>query len=228
MKQKVTVIITAAGTGSRFTADSAGAKPKQYMSLLGKPVILHSLLVINKSKLVSGITVSAETGYFGVLHTLREKNRILKLNRLIEGGKTRFHSVRNAFREISGCDLVLVHDAARPNITTQFIDRLINHALEYGNTIPGLKVSDTVKLCRNEIVKETVNRENLWLVQTPQVFRYNDLLKAYSKCGNKTYFTDEASLIEFAGYKVNICEGLRNNIKITTPEDLAVLKKLMK
>jgi len=228
---KATAILTAAGSGSRFyrTASSNKQLPKQFLKLKGKPVILYSLLAFQKSALVQEILVSADSVYFDLIHRIAFKNKITKLTMLVEGGKSRFESVRNAFRQIQGKpnNLVLIHDAARPNINVKTIGKLVNSAVKYDEVIPGVRISETVKRERKGVITETIDRSNLWTVQTPQVFRYKVLKKAYGKAGRKNNFTDEAALVENAGFKVRIIEGSRDNIKITAPEDLKLLKKLM-
>lgn len=230
MKNEVHVIVTAGGSGTRFNKSSKGTpKPKQFLNLLGKPVILHSLLKFQKCKEVKSIYISASKEYFNLLHAMASKNKITKLKALVEGGKTRFESVRNAFEQVS-CDvddIILIHDAARPNVTKEDIGLLIRVSQKYGEVILGIKVSDTVKRTSGNVIKETVMRDDLWLVQTPQAFRYDVLSRSYIIAGNKTDFTDEASLAEFAGYEVRIAEGNRYNIKITSQEDLNLLKKTM-
>jgi 2-C-methyl-D-erythritol 4-phosphate cytidylyltransferase len=225
---KVIAIITAAGSGTRF---SSGRKniPKQFIKLKGKPVVLYSLVLFQKIKLINEIFVSANRKYFDFLHTLAVKNKITKLTTLVEGGKTRFESVKNAFLQIDGkpSDLILIHDAARPNIKRKLIEELLTNALKYGEVIPGFKVSETVKEENKGIITGTVDRNNLWTVQTPQVFRYGVLRKSYEKAGRRNDFTDEAALAEYAGFKIRLVEGSRDNIKITTAEDLNLLKKIM-
>ena len=221
-------IITAAGSGSRF---SPGKKsiPKQFIRLKGKPVILFSLEAFQKCRQIDEILVSADNSYFDFIHSLAVKNGITKLTTLAEGGRTRFISVKNAFFQISGKpgDLILIHDAARPNINRKFVEELLTSALKYGEVIPGIKIDETVKRENKGIVTGTIDRDNLWTVQTPQVFRYSVLKKSYKKAGRKNDFTDEAGLVERAGYNVRLIKGSRDNIKITTQEDLRTLKKIM-
>ena len=226
MRKKVYAIITAGGSGSRFGGNSQ--KPKQFLTLLGKPVILHSMLVFQKCTEIDGIIISAGKEHFDFIHSLAVKNKITKLTHLTEGGKTRFESVKNAFMSIQNArrnDLILVHDAARPNINVSTIQSLLKESTE---VIPGIRISETVKKSKKGFVIDTVDRENLWTVQTPQIFRYGVLGSSYKKCGRKNDFTDEASMVEYAGHKVKIIEGSRDNIKITTPADFTLLKKLMR
>ncbi|HMQ78649.1 MAG TPA: 2-C-methyl-D-erythritol 4-phosphate cytidylyltransferase [Ignavibacteria bacterium] len=230
MKNDVHVILTAGGTGSRFTkSKQAVSKPKQFLNLLGKPVILHSLIKFQKNKEVKSIYISASKEYFSLIHSMAVKNKITKLKALIEGGKTRFESVRNAFNQVEcrGDDIILIHDAARPNLSVQDLSSLINAARRSGEAILGVRVSDTVKRTSGGTVRETIDRNELWLIQTPQAFRYDVLSRSYIIAGSKTDFTDEASLVEFAGYDVTITEGSRFNIKLTSAEDMLLLKKAM-
>ncbi len=220
---KVTVIIAAGGSGTRF---SKSGTPKQYLKISGKPVILHSLQVFQNSKLINEIIISANKEYFNFLHDLSLKNKITKLTKLVEGGKTRFESVRNAFNQIENSEngLVIIHDAARPNIDIYFIDRLVMEIGKHDGIIPGEKISETVKHVKNGIITGTVDRENLYAVQTPQVFKYKVLKASYMKCGQKNDFTDEAALVEYAGYKVKLTGGKKDNVKITASEDIQVIK----
>ena len=229
MKYKVSAIITAAGSGRRFNKEKKTAIPKQFVLLKGKPVILYSLVVFQKCKQVDEIIVSADKKYFNLLHNIAVKNGITKLTCIVEGGETRFESVRNAFMQAVNTKgrLVMVHDAARPNIDLPLIERLISERRNYDGIVPGIKIPETVKRAQKGIVTETLNREDLYTVQTPQLFKYDALLSAYLKSSNKNDYTDEASLAEYAGYKIRITEGKKGNIKITTAEDIKLLKLLM-
>jgi 2-C-methyl-D-erythritol 4-phosphate cytidylyltransferase len=227
---KVHAIVTAAGSGLRFANKTRNKLPKQFLKLHGYPVFLHSLLIFQKCRLINDILVTSSQTNFDLIYRAAVDNRITKLTHLVEGGKTRFESVRNAFMQINALpsDLILIHDAVRPNITTGFVNRIISSAKKYGNVIPGMRVSETVKKDKNGFVKETIDRSELWTVQTPQVFRYNFLHASYKKLRRRIDFTDESALVETAGYKVKLVEGLKGNIKITTPEDITLLSKLMK
>jgi 2-C-methyl-D-erythritol 4-phosphate cytidylyltransferase len=228
---KVSVIITAAGRGTRFsnTVSSKKELPKQFIKLRSKPVILHSLEVFQKSRLVDEIFVSSNPEYFDFIHSLVVKSKISKLTTLVEGGRTRFESVRNAFMQVDGRseDIVLIHDAVRPNIDRSFVEALVEHAGKFGGAVPGLSISETVKRERKGIALETIDRNNLWTIQTPQAFRYKVLKKSYLRAGRKKDFTDEAALVENAGFRVRIIKGNKGNIKITTGDDVKFLEKIM-
>ena len=227
-KLMTTAILTAAGSGSRFYSNQKTKTPKQFLNLLGKPVILYSLNALQKSSFIRQIIIAADKNYFELLHSLLYKFRITKANVLVEGGKTRFDSVKKAFSQINAGvnDLVLIHDAARPNINTNLVDDVLGYAVKYGNTVVGTKITDTIKLQRKGKIIKTIDRELLWTVQTPQVFMYNELKKAYAKNRSNRH-TDESSLVESCGFKVNIFEGPKENIKLTDYNDFLLLKKLM-
>ena len=227
-KISTTAILTAAGSGSRFSSNHKTKTPKQYLNLLGKPVILYSLLALQKSFHVNQIIIAADINYFELLHSLLYKHKISKANILVEGGKTRFDSVKRAFSQINPrvSDLVLIHDAARPNINSKFVDEILLSAGKYGNLVVGTKITDTIKEERKSRIEKTVDRKLLWTVQTPQVFKYKDLKNSYQKNKSNTH-TDESSLLESCGFKVKIFEGPKDNIKLTDYNDFLLLKKLM-
>jgi len=229
MNRKVSAIITAAGSGKRFSKNRKKTLPKQFIKLNRKPVILYSLLVFQKNTNIDEIIVSADEKYFDLIHDIAYENRIRKLTCITEGGKTRFESVRNAFMQLDYADdrLVMIHDAVRPNIDNKLTECLISGIKKYDGIIPGMKIPETIKRANNGIVLETIDRVNLYTVQTPQLFTYKSLMSAYLKCGIKNDFTDESALVEYAGFKVKITEGKKDNIKLTTADDLKVLKLLM-
>ena len=195
----------------------------------GKPVFLHSLLVLQKCPYINQIIITADKKYFDFIHSYSIKYKITKLTHLVEGGKTRFQSVKNASEQIEAenNELILIHDAARPNISTDLVNKILSFAFTKGNTVIGVKISDTVKREKKGLIDKTLNREELWTVQTPQIFKFGDLKKSYKKVRSKKDFTDESSLVESAGFIVNLFEGPKNNIKLTTIDDLHLLKKLM-
>jgi 2-C-methyl-D-erythritol 4-phosphate cytidylyltransferase len=186
-------------------------------------------LALQKCSSIKQIIIAADKKYFDVIHSYSLKYKITKLTYLVEGGKTRFESVKNAFSQIESDnnDLILIHDAARPNISAKILNSILSFAQRNGNTAIGTKISDTVKKEKKGIIDGTLNREELRTVQTPQVFKYADLNESYKKIKTKKVFTDESSLVESAGFKVNLFEGPKNNLKITTIDDLKMLKKLM-
>lgn len=192
------------------------------------PVILYSLQTLQKSSHVNQIIIAADKNYFDFIHMLLYKHNISKTTILVEGGKTRFDSVKRAFSQIitGDDDLILIHDAARPNINTKLVDSVLEFSAKYGNTVIGTKITDTIKQEKKGVVLKTVDRKLLWTVQTPQVFKYNDLKNAYKKNKSNTH-TDESSMLESCGFKVRVFEGPKDNIKLTDYNDFLLLKKLM-
>ncbi len=146
--------------------------------------------------------------------------------RFCDGGVTRFDSVRNAFQVVGHVDHVWIHDAARPNVSPAMQVRLREASLIHGAVIPVLSVTDTIKVVRDGVVTSTLNRSELAAVQTPQVFWRDWLAKAYTKAKDLPV-TDEATLLESAGYRVQVVMGDIENIKVTTPLDSILLEALL-
>ncbi|KRB70469.1 2-C-methyl-D-erythritol 4-phosphate cytidylyltransferase [Noviherbaspirillum sp. Root189] len=221
-------LIPAAGVGARMGADH----PKQYLPLAGKAMLLHALETFALHPLVehSFVVVSAEDGYIddvlGAQTHLQDKVTVLR-----HGGQTRHASVLNGLRvignQLTDSDWVLVHDAARPGLTGELIDRLV-HTLE-DDAIGGLlalPIVDTLKRSDAQSrVQETVSRENLWAAQTPQMFRYGLLKHALESA---THVTDEASAIEALGHHPKLVEGSPRNFKVTLPHDVALAELHLK
>ena len=217
MSRKIIAIIPAAGVGSRMQAD----KPKQYLTILGKTVLQHTLEIMLSHPAISRVIValSKNDPYAAELAVLSHPKI-----QLVEGGATRAESVLSALNAVSEEHVwALVHDAARPCLTTPDLDKLLATTDENG-AILAVPVTDTVKranMAGNIIATE--DRSQLWQAQTPQFFPL-DLLKKALNTGirQKLTITDEASAIEFAGVQPHLVMGRRDNIKITRPEDLAL------
>lgn len=219
---KSTVIIPAGGLGTRVGND----KPKQFLELNGKPIIIHTLEAFEKADSVESIIISVTKDWYTYTKDLVKKHSLTKVKEIVYAGERRQDSVYNALVSDSAkdSDIVLVHDAVRPFIKPELINRIIEEVEETGAAIPVLTPGDTMKerTSKNYILK-TFNRINLCLAQTPQGFWYDILLSAYNNARDATYEgTDSASLVEFLGYKVAAVEGDDMNIKITTPFDLRV------
>jgi len=220
---KFHLIIPSAGSGSRFGSNI----PKQYIKINNKEILLYSLEKFCKVKEIDTITIAVSIGYFSKI-----KNILLKLNTdipvyIVEGGATRQLSVKRAFSSLKyeRDDFVIIHDAARPFITTTKINELIKIAKQYGSALPCLKISDTIKMTKNNTIVKTIPRENLYTAQTPQIFSCEILKKSYEKHSNlDKIFTDESSIIEDSGFRVRLVEGEDSNIKITNKNDLKYFK----
>lgn len=225
----IIAIIPAGGKGLRAGITVNGnATPKQYLKVGGKEIIFYTLQTFQNNKLIDKIIIAAEPGYFNLLIKLVKKYKLNKVKLIVEGGKTRQDSVYNALLS-SGADdndLIVVHDAARALLPEKILTDSINTAIKKGNALVCIKAKDTL-IKGHETVKEYLNREEVFYVQTPQIFKYRELKRALSKAyGEHFVGTDESMLVKRLGKKVNLVEGSVFNFKITTKEDLELFKRL--
>ena len=220
MKKQKYAIIVAGGSGTRMKSST----PKQFLSLNGKPIIAHT---INKFLQTDcEIIVVLPPHHFktfkeNVLHHCNSQEMVLA-----EGGATRFHSVKNGLNCIKPNGLVAIHDAVRPLISTETIYNCFKTADNKGNAVASVALKDSIRKVESPDKNIAQNRSDYFLVQTPQTFDGDLLLKAY-ECDYKDHFTDDASVFENAGHSIQLVEGDYKNIKITTPEDLTVAKALL-
>jgi 2-C-methyl-D-erythritol 4-phosphate cytidylyltransferase len=231
---KVIVIIPAAGLGTRMSAPPAkGKRPapsKQFTELHGTPILIHTLRKFAACDQVSEIYVALRKNEIaGFRERLeKEEEQLLKKGvHLVEGGEHRQHSVANALAAVRATedDIILVHDAVRPFVTTEVIGDVIKEAEKHGAAIAGMPAVDTVKqverTAEGALITATVPRERVVMAQTPQGFRYPLIKKAFDDAMADGFIgTDEASLLERAGHEVAVVMGSPRNIKITTPADL--------
>ena len=221
------VVIVAAGTGSRM---NMGIN-KQFIKLEGKEIIAYTIEKFYNNSNIEDIVVvvkEAESEFFKkeILDKYNFKNV-----KIAYGGKERQDSVYNGLKLLDEkCDVVLIHDGARPFVSDKIIDKSIEEAKEHKAIVVGVPVKDTIKVIDNDKnIVDTPNRSVLWAVQTPQTFDYNILIDAYKDAfKNKFYGTDDAMLVERIGYKVKMLEGSYNNIKITTQEDLNIGSQILR
>ena len=221
---KTFAIIPAGGKGKRGETET----PKQYLSFHGKELIVYTLEVFQKNNLIDEIIISAEPAYFSLLNEIKKKFNLTKLSQIVEGGEERQDSVYNALKAIraENKDLIAVHDAARPLLPENILTNAINTAKEKGNALVCLKARDTL-LKGDQIVKEYVNRSEMYYVQTPQIFKYKDLMSAIKKAYKKNFIgTDESMLIKELGIDINIVKGSMLNFKVTTITDIEMFEKL--
>ena len=221
------VVIVAAGTGSRM---NIGIN-KQFIKLEGKEIIAYTIEKFYNNSNIEDIVVVVkedESEFF-------KKEILVKYNfknvKIAYGGKERQDSVYNGLKLLDEkCDVVLIHDGARPFVSDKIIDKSIEEAKEHKAIVVGVPVKDTIKVIDNDKnIVDTPNRSVLWAVQTPQTFDYNILIDAYKDAfKNKFYGTDDAMLVERIGYKVKMLEGSYNNIKITTQEDLNIGSQILR
>jgi 2-C-methyl-D-erythritol 4-phosphate cytidylyltransferase len=224
-------IIPAGGKGLRTGITSKGnAVPKQYFKVNGKELIVYTLQTFQKNKLIHKIIVAVEPDYFNLLLRIAKKYKLTKLKLIVEGGVTRQESVYNALlsSEADSSDLIVVHDAARALLPDHILTNAINTAKKTGNALVCIRAKDTL-IKGKQTVEEYLNRDEVYYVQTPQIFKYKDLLKAMNKSNRENFIgTDESMLVKRTGRKVNIVEGSVFNFKVTTKEDIELFKKLIK
>ena len=235
---KVVVIIPAAGLGTRMAPmpsalDARTKKPhpsKQFTDLAGTPILLHTLRKFAAVDAVSEIWIALrENEIDGFRDRLRAEAPDVRAKKveLVVGGEHRQQSVQQALNAVSAApdDIVLVHDAVRPLVTSSIIHDVIEAARKYGAAIAGLPAVDTVKqverTSEGAIIKSTIPRASVVLAQTPQGFRYDVIKKAFDEAAADGFMgTDEASLAERSGHEVAVVMGSPKNIKITTPGDM--------
>ncbi len=219
---KFYAIIVAGGSGKRMQTVIA----KQFLLLNNKPVMMHTLQAFYLSEIQPEIILVLSKDDHDYWKDLCFKFNFDIPHTLVEGGKERFHSVRNGLMSIKEDGVVAIHDAVRPIVSSNLITQTFQNALETGNAIPCIKPSDSVrKLLDNG--SKIINRDKLALIQTPQTFDLGQLRIAYQQRFSSK-FTDDASVVEAAGFPINLVEGSRNNIKITYPEDLELASFLLK
>jgi 2-C-methyl-D-erythritol 4-phosphate cytidylyltransferase len=220
---KTIALITAAGKGQRMQSEI----PKQYLCLGEKPILFHTLLVFEECAGVDGIYLIVPPDQMAMVQKdIVEKYQFKKVLKLVRGGKMRQHSVWNGLQAIrSGCSIVVVHDGVRPFISCRLIEKSIEEARKNGAAVVGVIAKDTVKRMAKGKKILTLPREEIWLAQTPQTFRFPLLVKAYQKAQQDDIVgTDDASLVERLDHPITLIKGDHCNIKITTPEDFALAK----
>lgn len=229
----VTAIVAASGRGLRFRSKLA----KPLIKIGSCALIIYCLNILSKHPYIKDIIVVANSKDLKSIINKIAQYRIKKIKEVVLGGRRRQDSVFNALKAMdSRTDLVLVHDGVRPFIDKKTVSLAIKEAKETGAACVGVPVKATIKKVTRSpghqvtskfIVDETLNRDNLWEIQTPQVFKKGLILKAYEKFGNMDV-TDDAALVEKLGSKVKVVRGSYFNIKITTPEDLVLAEAILK
>ena len=230
--KKYAAIVLSAGSGSRMKSDI----PKQYLPLIEKPVIYYSLMAFQNSPVDEIILVSGANDIEYCRKEIVERYGLSKVTKIVAGGKERYDSVYEGLCA-TDAEYVLIHDGARPVLTSDLIDRMIQGVENTGACIAAMPVKDTIKLSdEHKQVASTPDRKHLWMVQTPQCFARTlleesyEILKRKQKAGeNVPDITDDAMIVEYAtGKKITLVEGAYTNLKITTPEDLAVAEIFLK
>lgn len=204
----------------------SSATPKQFLPLGGKPILLRTLeQFFAYDKAINAVIALPEAG-IDEWQEFVKKHTISIPHTFVEGGETRFHSVRNALKSISGDGLVAVHDGVRPLVSLATIAACYDEAERTGAAIPVVPLSDSLRQ-KTASGSVAMRREDFYAVQTPQVFRLDILRKAYEQEYRES-FTDDASVVESAGYKVALVQGNVENIKITNPADLIFAEAMIK
>ncbi len=212
---KVSAIIPAAGSGERF------GEEKQFKLLSGRPLFFHTLKLFLQSDYIDEIIVAVPSANVDSTHRDVLSMSAGKPVKVVAGGTRRQDSVKNGIDvSDSHSTLVCIHDAARPFVTEDLIQRSISACEFADGAVVGIPSKDTVKFSENGLVKETLDREKIWLAQTPQCFHKNKLLQAlyYAETENLTG-TDESALMEAMGFSIKLVDGDSNNFKITTKDD---------
>ena len=215
-KEKVGAIIAAAGSSQRMKGID-----KIFADLDGVPVLSRVIEVFQESAAVDEIVIVISQSNLEMGKSLVSANSWPKVTGIIAGGERRQDSVIRGLEELHNCNWVIIHDGARPLVTNELIQQGLAAAMETGAAIAAIPVTDTIKVAGDDlIVQGTPPRRNLWAIQTPQVFRFNIIDSAYKQL--KYEVSDDAGAVELLGHKVKLYQGSYDNIKITTPNDIAI------
>lgn len=232
--KRAAAIVLAAGSGKRMGSSTK----KQYMQLLGKPVIFYALEAFQKSFIDEIILVvsAGDTDY--CRKEIVEQYGFHKVRHIVEGGRERYHSVAAGLRKAENCDFVFIHDGARPMVTQDMLDRLWKEVQMSKACVAGMPVKDTIKLAdENNNIEATPDRRRVWMVQTPQVFDYRLIRSSYEQLlsqeqelsEKKIQITDDAMVVEqFGRCSIRMVQGSYENIKITTPEDIQIAETFLR
>jgi 2-C-methyl-D-erythritol 4-phosphate cytidylyltransferase len=230
---KTVAIVLAAGSGSRMNADVK----KQFLELSGKPILYYSLNAFQNSFIDDIILVTSKEDIEYCKNEIVKKYDFNKVRCIVEGGRERYHSVMHGLKMIQSCDFVYVHDAARPLIDEEMLERLQEGVEDYGSAVAAVETKDTIKIVDNEnFVISTPSRNTVWIIQTPQVFRFTTITEAYERLrmrlqnisAEDIHITDDAMVVEnFTNSKVKLIRGSYKNIKITTPEDMLIAERFL-
>lgn len=218
--ETVGAVIAAAGASQRMDGVD-----KMFATLGGRPLLARVIDVFQKCDSVDRIVVVLSPSNLERGRRLVAKNKWSKVTDVCPGGQRRQDSVKNGLSHLNHCQWVVIHDGARPLVTTEMIEQGLTAAAETGAAVAAVPVTDTIKVADEcQLVSKTLERSNLWAVQTPQVFRFAIINEAYSHAPGDV--TDDAMLVERLGYKVKLYMGSYDNMKVTTPGDMALARLL--
>jgi 2-C-methyl-D-erythritol 4-phosphate cytidylyltransferase len=218
---KKIVVITAGGSGSRMGT----VLPKQFLLLNDRPILWHTIQAFLSAFSDIQLILVLPADYMSAGSELITEMELNSQTILVQGGATRFDSVKNGLAKITEPAIVFVHDGVRCLITADLIKRCYNQAIELGSAIPAVAATDSIRMESNGI-NQSIDRSKIRIIQTPQTFNSNILLPAFQQPYQET-FTDEASVVEANGSKVNLIEGDNQNLKITRPIDLIIATQIL-
>ncbi len=227
---KSAAIVLAAGQGKRMQSNVQ----KQFLLLDGRPLIVYALEAFENSVVDQVVLVTGKDEIEYCRKEIVERYGCSKVTEVIAGGRERYHSVYEGLKAVQSAEYVLIHDGARPLLTDEIISRALAGAETYGACVAGMPVKDTIKIAGADgFVASTPDRNSLWQIQTPQAFSYQWILEAYEKLVSKEEYqqgvTDDAMVLEtMTAHKVRLIEGSYFNIKVTTPEDMAVAEVFLR
>ena len=221
--KKVTAIILVAGNSKRFGQN----RNKNFEKINDKTVLYYSLNAFDKNKYVDDIIIATKEEELSKVKDIIEEENITKSVKIVIGGSTRKQSVYNCIKDVNS-DIVIIHDGARPMINQEYINKCVENMDKFKGTAIGVRSKDTIKITdENNIVINTTKRANTWIIQTPQCFDRKILLEMHNKYKEQDV-TDDGELLEIDNYKIKILEGDYTNIKITTYEDLNIIREFLK
>ncbi|OGX27251.1 MAG: 2-C-methyl-D-erythritol 4-phosphate cytidylyltransferase [Omnitrophica WOR_2 bacterium RIFCSPHIGHO2_01_FULL_48_9] len=229
---KTQAIVPVAGSGARFQASLSvpQAIPKPLILVNGKPLFVYTLEALHASSLIDSIILAVQETYLKEFAEIVRQYKLQKVSRIIPGGETRADSVFRGLQLLdSHTKFVLIHDGVRPLVSTELIDQAIKLVKQHPAVITAVPVKPTIKKVdvQNMLVQETLERDTLWEVQTPQVFHKEVILRAHEQSGEGNRATDDAVLVEKLGIPVKVLQGDYKNIKVTTQDDLVFMETLL-
>lgn len=223
-KNSICALIMAAGDASRM-----GGKPKQFLEICNKSVLIRTLSAFERTERVDSIVVVTKNDFFDEITREAKANSITKFKFCVCGGNSRMESVLCGMNAVGNCDFVLVHDCARPLVSKDTVNRVIDAMINNGAAICAVPIKDTVKfVAKDGFVEATPDRSSVWCVQTPQGFKTEMLKSALEAVNDLSKYTDDSSVVEASGHKVYTVMGDYTNIKITTPDDIITAEQILR
>ena len=220
--KSVTAIILVAGNSSRYGKN----RNKNFERINGKTILSYSLNEFNKNENIDDIIVDVKTNEISIVQEILQEENLNKNIKIINGGKDRKESVYNCIKSTNS-DIVIIHDGARPLIKQEYINKCVGNMEQFDGVTIGVKSKDTIKITnKDNVVIETTKRCSTWVIQTPQCFNRKTLIEAHEECKDEE-ITDDCVLLENCKHKVKVIEGEYTNIKITTYEDLNIVKQFL-